>query len=136
MAATPLQFFVVDDEPEVMIMMKAIFKKALQDGHITMEYFSNGQDALQKLMQPECLKNKTVILSDIMMPQMTGLELLDQVRSKFPQVSFFIMSAHNKQEYVDDAKSRGAIDYFVKPLDIKKVREMILAQGQSPAKAA
>lgn len=135
MANTPLQFFIVDDEPEVMIMMKAIFKKASQEGIVILEYFQSAAAVLERLNQSECLKNKTVILSDIMMPNMTGLELLDKVRSAYPQVSVFIMSAHNNPEYVADAKARGAMEYFVKPLDIKRLRELILAQGSGAAAA-
>jgi DNA-binding NtrC family response regulator len=66
-----------------------------------------------------------LVISDVKMPQMTGLELLSRVRSRHPETIFVLMTAYSSVESAVEAVKQGAYDYLPKPIDLKRLRALV-----------
>jgi two-component system response regulator PilR (NtrC family) len=117
MAEKKKKVLVVDDEQDVRDILDSVLKK-LDFIPLVAE---SGEEAL------EILKNNNidVILSDLYMPGMDGIELLKRVRTLKKNVVFLIITAHPTIETAVDAIKKGAYDYLTKPFHIEEVRVKI-----------
>ncbi len=119
-----MKFLVVDDEKDVEMLFRQKFRKELRSGLIEMEFALSGQDAL------EILRNRKppdvmYIFSDINMPGMTGLELLEKVKSEFPSIKVSMISAYGDTENYEKALSSGAKEFFTKPINFDSLKQEI-----------
>jgi len=119
-----MKFLVVDDEKDVEMLFRQKFRKELRSGLIEMEFALSGQDAL------EILRNRKppdvmYVFSDINMPGMTGLELLDKVKNEFPKIKVSMISAYGDAENYEKALSSGAKEFFTKPIDFDSLKKEI-----------
>lgn len=106
---------VVDDEPDLEILIKQRFKKQIRDDELRFEFAQNGVQALNVLDQH---KEISLILSDINMPEMDGLTLLQKISQKNnPAMKSVIISAYGDMENIRTAMNRGAFDFLTKPID-------------------
>lgn len=117
-----MKFLIVDDERDVELLFKQKFRKELKSGQITFEFAFSGSEAL------DILRSKTppevmYIFSDINMPGMTGLELLEKVKAEFPEIQVSMISAYGDSENYDRAMGSGAKGFFVKPIDFESLKE-------------
>ncbi len=101
---------IVDDEPAIARMLR----ERLSFEGFDCETASNGEEALQ-LMQQEAFD---IVVSDLHMPGMSGLELLSEVRNKFPHIAFLMATGEGDVRVGIEAMKRGADDYLVKPLHL------------------
>jgi len=116
-----MKFLVVDDERDVEMLFRQKFRKEIRSGLIELEFAFSGQDALNHLQStqpPDVL----YIFSDINMPGMSGLELLDKVKSKFPQIQVSMISAYGDDDNYQRAIESGAKEFFTKPIDFESLR--------------
>ncbi len=111
----PPKILVVDDEPDLEVMIRQRFRKQIREDEIRFEFAQNGVQALQKLDEnPEI----SVILSDINMPEMDGLTLLEKVGERNnPGIKSVIISAYGDMENIRTAMNRGAFDFLTKPIN-------------------
>lgn len=100
---------IVDDEILVRVALKTLIPWEAHGFEIIGEA-ANGVEALELLEREAC----HIILSDIRMPEMNGLDLMNHVRVKWPDIKFIILSNHNDFEYVQKALRLGAADYTLK----------------------
>jgi YesN/AraC family two-component response regulator len=117
-----MKFLIVDDEKDVEMLFRQKFRKELKSGQITFEFAFSGSEALELLRSkkpPEVM----YIFSDINMPGMTGLELLEKVKSEFPQIQVSMISAYGDSENYARAMDSGAKGFFVKPIDFESLKE-------------
>jgi YesN/AraC family two-component response regulator len=117
-----MKFLIVDDERDVEMLFRQKFRKELKTGQVTFEFAFSGHEALELLRSkkpPEVM----YIFSDINMPGMTGLELLEKVKSEFPQIHVSMISAYGDSENYDRAMGSGAKGFFVKPIDFDSLKE-------------
>lgn len=121
-----MKVMIVDDERDVEFLFKQRFRKELREGSIVFFFAFSGEEALHYLRGSESL-DVVLILSDINMPGMTGLELLKMVRRDFPQLRIYMITAYNDEFNYKTAMDYGAHDYFTKPIDFEKLRREILA---------
>lgn len=123
-----MKFLVVDDEKDVEMLFRQKFRKEIRSGKIEFDFAFSGQEALEILKSkkpPEVM----YIFSDINMPGMSGLELLNQVKKDFPQIKVSMISAYGDSENYEKAMSSGAKEFFTKPINfdsLKKEVEQIL----------
>ncbi|RPA68677.1 response regulator [Cyclobacteriaceae bacterium YHN15] len=124
-----MKFLVVDDERDVEMLFRQKLRKEIRSGSIEIEFAFSGNEALDFLRShrpPEIM----YIFSDINMPGMTGLELLDKVKTEFPEIHVSMISAYGDDENYQRAISSGAKGFFTKPIDFDTLKgEMNQALG-------
>jgi len=122
---TDMKFLVVDDERDVEMLFRQKFRKELRSGLIELAFAFSGQAALEHLentQPPEVL----YIFSDINMPGMSGLQLLEKVKSQFPQIQVSMISAYGDDENYEKAINSGAKEFFTKPIDFSSLKQEVL----------
>lgn len=119
-----MKLLVVDDEKDVEMLFRQRFRKEVRSGLIELEFAFSGQEALE-LLQSKEPPDVVYIFSDINMPGMSGLELLDKVKSQFPQIQVSMISAYGDNENYEKAINSGAKEFFTKPIDFSSLREEI-----------
>ena len=113
---------VVDDEPDVEVLFRQQFRRDLRSGRFTMEFAQSAPLALQRISDARSL---ILILSDINMPGMSGLELLPKARSARPDVPIIMITAYGDAETKRKALEGGAEALFTKPIDFVMLRSEI-----------
>jgi phosphoserine phosphatase RsbU/P len=109
------KILVVDDEPDLEVLIRQRFRKQIRDDELRFEFAQNGVQALQKLEEH---RDISMILSDINMPEMDGLTLLEKVAERNnPALKSVIISAYGDMENIRTAMNRGAFDFLTKPID-------------------
>jgi CheY-like chemotaxis protein len=119
-----LLVLVVDDEPDVEVLFRQQFRHDLRAGRFTMEFAQSGPAALQRITDVEA-DSLILILSDINMPGMSGLELLPKARGARPDVPIIMITAYGDAETKRKALEGGADALLAKPVDFVLLRNEI-----------
>jgi len=119
-----LLILVVDDEPDVEILFRQQFRRDLRAGRFTMEFAQSGGEALEKISMAGDA-SLILVLSDINMPDMTGLELLPRAKALRPDVPVVMITAYGDAETKRKVLERGADDLLTKPIDFLALRDKI-----------
>ena len=119
-----LLILVVDDEPDVEVLFRQQFRRDLRGGRFTMEFAQSAPIALQRLNDAGD-RSLILILSDINMPGMSGLELLPQAREARPDVPIIMITAYGDAETKRKALEGGAEALLTKPIDFATLRNEI-----------
>ena len=126
---------VVDDEPDVEMLFRQQFRRDLRAGRFTMEFAQSAPAALQ------CISDASntsliLILSDINMPGMTGLELLPKAKAARPDVPVIMITAYGDEDTKRKALHGGADALFTKPIDFALLRGEIDMRVERAAQAS
>jgi len=119
-----LLILVVDDEPDVEVLFRQQFRRDLRTGRFVMEFAQSGPAALQRISDAEGV-SLILILSDINMPEMTGLELLPKAKALRPDVPIIMITAYGDAETKRRALDGGAEALLTKPIDFEALRSEI-----------
>jgi YesN/AraC family two-component response regulator len=119
---TPMKFLVVDDERDVEMLFKQKFRKEIRSGQIDLQFAFSGKEALE-VLNDQAPPEVMYIFSDINMPGMSGLELLDEVKQKFPSIHVSMISAYGDSDYQKKAMDSGAKEFFTKPIDFSSLKD-------------
>ena len=111
-----LLILVVDDEPDVEVLFRQQFRRDLRAGRFLMEFAASGLAALQRIGDAEGV-SLILILSDINMPGMSGLELLPKAKALRPDVPVIMITAYGDEETKRRALNGGAEALLTKPID-------------------
>ena len=119
-----LLILVVDDEPDIEHLFRQQFRRDLRSGRYTMEFAQSAQEALDRIA---VVTDQTLILilSDINMPGMSGLELLPRAKAARPDVPIIMITAYGDAETKRKALERGAESLLTKPIDFVILRSEI-----------
>ena len=119
-----LLILVVDDEPDIEHLFRQQFRRDLRSGRFTMEFAESAQEALDRIA---VVTDQTLILilSDINMPGMSGLELLPKAKAARPDVPIIMITAYGDAETKRKALERGAELLLTKPIDFVMLRSEI-----------
>ena len=115
---------VVDDEPDVEELFRQQFRRDLRAGRFTMDFAQSAKAALQRISEAESAA-LILILSDINMPGMSGLELLPKAKAVRPDVPVIMITAYGDAETKRKALEGGAEALFTKPIDFVMLRSEI-----------
>ena len=115
---------VVDDEPDVEELFRQQFRRDLRAGRFTMDFAQSAKAALQRISEAESAA-LILILSDINMPGMCGLELLPKAKSARPDVPVIMITAYGDAETRRKALEGGAEALLTKPIDFATLRNEI-----------
>ncbi|KAF5038985.1 Adenylate cyclase 2 [bioreactor metagenome] len=108
------KILVVDDEPDLEILIRQRFRKKIREGEYDFVFAGNGRHALEQLEQHPDVE---IVLSDINMPEMDGLTLLSKLNDQHVLLKAVIVSAYGDMENIRTAMNRGAFDFVTKPVD-------------------
>ena len=117
---------VVDDEPDVELLFRQRFRHDVRAGRFSMEFAQSGVAALQRIS--DIGGALILILPDINMPGMSGLELLPRARAARPDVPVIMITAYGDAETKRKALDGGAKSLLTKPIDFATLREEIEAR--------
>ena len=115
---------VVDDEPDVEVLFRQQFRRDLRTGRFTMEFAQSASMALQRITDAGD-RSLILILSDINMPGMSGLELLPKAKAMRPDVPIIMITAYGDAETKRKALEDGAEALLTKPIDFGTLRSEI-----------
>ena len=119
-----LLVLVVDDEPDVEVLFRQQFRRELRGGRFTMEFAQSAAMALERITDAETA-TLILVLSDINMPGMSGLELLPKARAARPDVPIIMITAYGDAETKRKALEGGAEALLTKPIDFVVLRNEI-----------
>ncbi|HMB93718.1 MAG TPA: SpoIIE family protein phosphatase [Rhodothermales bacterium] len=110
----PTRLLVVDDEPDLELLIRQKFRRRVRSGEIDFVFAGDGIEALAAL---EANPDIAVVLTDINMPRMDGLTLLDRIGDLDRLIKVVIVSAYGDMSNIRTAMNRGAFDFIIKPID-------------------
>ena len=119
-----LLVLVVDDEPDVEVLFRQHFRRDLRAGRFTMEFAQSGPAALQRISDAAGV-SLILILSDINMPGMSGLDFLPKAKALRPDVPVIMITAYGDAETKRKALENGAEALLTKPIDFVTLRNEI-----------
>ena len=126
-----MKILVVDDEADMQTLFEQRFRKEIRDGQLQFAFASSGEEALNYLSRHK--HEAVLILSDINMPGMTGLELLQHIKEKYekPPPVVMMVTAYGDEDNYKTSMRLGADDFITKPIDFKLLKEKlnVLANG-------
>ena len=117
---------VVDDEPDVQFLFKQRFRREIRKEEIEFNFFLSAGEVIDYLSTNDNV-DIVLILSDINMPGMNGLELLKIIKEKTLEQKVFMITAYSDEHNYKTAVEYGADDYLTKPLDFSGLKEKILS---------
>ncbi len=120
-----INIMIVDDEQDVELLFRQRFRKELQNGEFRFHFAFSGEDAMVYLrtLNPFDI---VLVLSDINMPGMTGLELLRIIRKEFSTLKVMMVTAYGDENNFNQAMTIGANDFVTKPVDFTALKEKII----------
>ena len=126
-----VSILVVDDESDVAELYRQRFRREVRQGTYTMHFANSGEDALGKLaggVEPTLI----AILSDINMPGMDGLDLLGEIKQRYPELPVMMVTAYGDDERRRRAEELGAAEFLTKPVDFDHLKEQLRQLPSTP----
>ena len=120
-----MKILVVDDEKDVQLLFQQRFRKEIKNGEKEFAFAFSGEEALIYMKEHE--HEAVLILSDINMPGMSGLELLETIKTTYlkPPPIVMMITAYGDDENFNTAKELGADDFLTKPVDFSMLKEKL-----------
>ena len=120
-----MKILVVDDEVDIQTLFQQRFRKEIREGLVEFVFAISGEQALEYLNSNN--HEAVLILSDINMPGMSGLQLLEQIKQKFhaPPPVVMMITAYGDDENYNYAMKLGADDFLTKPVDFAILKEKL-----------
>ena len=126
-----LYILVVDDEPDVVELFRQRFRGEARRGDYALHFAESGESALE-LLKRDIRPELVLIVSDINMPGMDGLQLLREIRRGWPELSVMMVTAYGDDERRRSAAEAGAVDFLNKPVDFDYLKQRVRAFTASP----
>ena len=123
-SARSASILVVDDEPDVAELFRQRFRREVRQGTYVIHFASSGAEALERLAE-EVEPALLAVLSDINMPGMDGLELLAEIKRRFPGLPVMMVTAYGDDERRKRAADHGAAEFINKPVDFEHLKAQL-----------
>jgi len=120
-----MKILVVDDESSMMRLFEQRFRKEIREGLVSFLFAASGEAALQTYQERG--SDLVMILSDINMPGMNGLQLLKQLKENGVELPVYMISAYENEMYQKQSRELGANGFIPKPLDFDEIKQLIFS---------
>jgi len=114
----------VDDEPDAEVLFRQNFRKEIRKKELSFHFAQSGNDALS-LLNGDDAPAILLLLSDINMPGMSGMDLLSEVKSRNPELPVIMITAYGDAKTEAEAKAKGADQLVPKPVDFNVLKATI-----------
>lgn len=121
-ANEPVKILVVDDEPDIELLLRQQYYKKIRAGEWELIFAENGADALKKIDEMPSIH---LVLTDIQMPEMDGLTLLSKLRERKRLIRTIVVSAYGDMKNIRKAMNQGAYDFLTKPIQFPDLERTI-----------
>lgn len=118
-----MKLLIIDDEKDIQRLFTQRFRKEIRKGEIEIDFAFSSTEALTYLRKSNY--EVTLVLLDINMPNMSGLELLQIIRKSHPTLTIMMVTAYGDAQNKQTAFEFGADDYLLKPLDFAQLKEKL-----------
>jgi CheY-like chemotaxis protein len=120
-----MKILVVDDEQDIRTLFEQRFRREIRNGELNFSFAYSGEEALTYIN--DHFSEIVLILSDINMPGMSGIELLRRIRTMHPTAppTVMMITAYNDEENYNQAKKYGADDFLNKPIDFSNLKQKL-----------
>ncbi|HEU5080947.1 MAG TPA: sigma-54 dependent transcriptional regulator [Opitutaceae bacterium] len=125
--SSPYRICLIDDDAAARVALERVFTA---EGH-EVESFSDGKLGLAAALE----KDFDCVLTDLRMPGISGLELIDQMREELPNLPVVLMTAHGTTETAIEATRRGAFDYILKPFEMEEMLAIVTRASEAGQRA-
>lgn len=119
---TEIHLLIVDDDP----LITNIASRALEKKPYTVKTAGSGEEALEILKESQV----DILITDLSMPWMSGLELMEKVVKLYPELLVIVLTGHGNLDSAVEAMSKGAVDYLQKPLDLIEIQLAVYKVAQ------
>lgn len=119
-----MKIMIVDDEQDFEILFAQTFRKEIRKKELEVEFAFSGEEALQKL-EGAGATEVVYVFSDINMPGMSGLQLLEAIKTRYPKIEVSMISAYGDRENYHQAIQSGAKSFFTKPVNFDSLKTEI-----------
>jgi CheY-like chemotaxis protein len=119
-----VSILVVDDEPDVAELFRQRFRRETRQRKYVLHYATSGAEALDRLAG-EIEPTLVAVLSDINMPGMDGLQLLGEIKQRFPDLPVMMVTAYGDDGRRQRAAEYGAADFLAKPVDFEHLKAQL-----------
>lgn len=116
------RILMVDDEPDAQELFRQNFRREIRNKIYEFEFALSGESALE-VLKCQAPPEVVIVLSDINMPGMSGIELLSEIQKMWPQVSVFMITAYGDAASETKARDLGASQFLTKPVDFGRLKE-------------
>ena len=116
------RILMVDDEPDAQELFRQNFRREIRKGVYKFDFALSGEEALE-LLKGRTPPRVVMVLSDINMPGMSGIELLTEIRENWPEVGVFMITAYGDNATEARARDLGAIRFLTKPVDFAVLKD-------------
>ncbi len=130
-----VRILVVDDESDIEMLFRQQFRRELREGRFVLDFASSGDEALAK-MHASTSDSLVLLVSDINMPGMSGLDLLVRIKEEWPDLPVIMITAYGDASTRRVALERGADGLLAKPIDFTALRAEIQARVAGGAAGA
>ena len=123
-----MKILVVDDEKDVQVLFQQKFRREIRDGEMDFNFAFSGEEALERMKAFD--HEAVLILSDINMPGMSGLQLLQKLKENYkaPPPVVMMITAYGDDANYNEAMKYGADDFLTKPVDFVTLKEKLKTQ--------
>jgi len=128
---TTEKILMVDEEEDVEWLFRQRFRRELRRGELDFAFAFSGEEALRYLRSGSAA-GVVLVLTDINMPGMTGLELLKHIKAEHPELKVVMITAYGDEHNHQRALSYGADDYFTKPIDFESLKQQVAPLRSKP----
>ena len=118
---------VVDDEPDVAELFRQQFRRELRQGRFVLDFALSADEALRKMIEADG-RSLILLVSDINMPGMSGLDLLPHIKAERPDIPVLMVTAYGDENTRKMALERGADGFLSKPIDFSALRSAVQAR--------
>jgi len=120
-----MKILIVDDELAVKGLVKQIFKKEIKNKIFEFDFAFSAEEAIDILHEKKS-SDVSLMLADINMPGISGLQLAKVMKEKYPHIRVMILTAYGDKNNTKAAKDQGVTDFFIKPIDFELLKEKLL----------
>jgi len=126
-----VRVLIVDDEADVEVLFRQQFRREVRQGLYNLDFALSASIALEKI-DGAVGEDIILLVSDINMPGMSGLDLLPAVKQRRPDLPVFMISAYGDASTIATAMERGANEFLTKPVDFPKLKQEIRSVMEQP----